>query len=548
MNGESMQQSSHEQHTADARILVVEDSAIQAELMRRFLVKEGFTVDVAAHGKEALDTVHHQAPDLIVTDVAMPEMNGFDFCRAIKADAALQNIPVILLTFLTDPRDLIEGLASGADTYVFKPFEEDDLRVKIQELLRIGVVQEEDEPLKSIEFRYHGDVFTINAGRMRILHYLITTYENAVHQSRERMNAQLALQEANETLAIKRNELEASQALLATRERQQAAVAQLGKEALSDIELSLVLDKTASLVTQTLSVEFCEILESLHDGPLLLRAGSGWDSGMSGHVMVGGGAESLAGYTLLSSRPVVVEDLRAETRFNVPPLLRDHGVVSGVTVVIDGPERPFGVLGVHTKESRKFSQDDINFIQSMANVLSAAVYRIRDEEEIRRLATTDSLTGAVNRLAFNKLLDQSVKHAERHARPFSLMMFELDNLKRVNDSLGHDTGDHVIKSLAALVRSNIRAVDTFARWSGQEFIILLPESDNSTTATLAEKLRNLIAGQEFHKIGRITASFGVTDYAPNDDSTAILKRANDALHRASDAGGNRVSAAATETA
>ena len=545
MDNESTQQSSPEGQAAEARILVVEDSAIQAELMRRFLAKEGFAVDVAANGKEALEAIRRQTPDLIVTDVAMPEMNGFDLCRAVKADEALRNIPIILLTFLTDPRDLIEGLASGADTYVFKPFEEDDLRVKIRLLLSGDAVPAQEDPLKSVEFKYHGDVFSIEAGRQRILHYLITTYENAVHQSRERMTAQIALQEANDTLAIKRDELEASQALLATRERQQAAVAQLGKEALSDIEVSLVFNKTTALVMQTLNVEFCEILESLHDGPLLLRAGAGWDGGLVGHVALGGGGESLAGYTLLASQPVVVDDLRTESRFKVPDLLRDHGVVSGVTVVIAGPERPFGVLGVHTQELRQFSEDDVNFLQAMANVLSAAVYRMRDEEEIRRLATTDNLTGALNRLAFDKTLDQAVRHAQRHERPFSLAMFELDNLKVVNERLGHDAGDHVIMSIAALVRSNIRAVDIFARWDGQEFIILVPEGNDASTSALAEKLRHLMADQDFHKIGRITASFGVTSYAPKDDPASILKRVNAALHQAKEAGGNRVRVMAT---
>jgi len=96
------------------------------------------------------------------------------------------------------------------------------------------------------------------------------------------------------------------------------------------------------------------------------------------------------------------------------------------------------------------------------------------------------------------------------------------------------------------VRSNIRAVDTFARWGGQEFMLLIPENGSAAVATLAEKLRHLMADQEFHKIGQITASFGVTDYEPNDNSAAILRRVNEATHRARDAGGNRVSVAAAK--
>jgi PAS domain S-box-containing protein len=147
------------------------------------------------------------------------------------------------------------------------------------------------------------------------------------------------------------------------------------------------MEEVTALVAQTLGVEFCKILELLPDGKaLLLRAGIGWKNGFVGAATVNAGAESQAGYTLLSNTPVIVEDLQTETRFSGPPLLRDHGVVSGLSVIIPGRDRPFGVLGAHTVKRRVFKPDDVHFLEAVANVLSEAMERNKAEEEIRRSA------------------------------------------------------------------------------------------------------------------------------------------------------------------
>jgi PAS domain S-box-containing protein len=169
------------------------------------------------------------------------------------------------------------------------------------------------------------------------------------------------------------------------RVRQQAVAAELGQRALAGTDLSVLMDEAVVLIAQTLGVEYCKVLELLPDGNfLLLRAGVGWQEGLVGQATVGAGTDSQAGYTLLSSEPVMVEDLRTETRFSGPPLLHEHGVVSGMSVIIHGQDRPFGVLGMHTTARRTFSPDDIHFLQAVANVLAEAVKRQRAEEAVRR--------------------------------------------------------------------------------------------------------------------------------------------------------------------
>lgn len=176
---------------------------------------------------------------------------------------------------------------------------------------------------------------------------------------------------------------------LKVRARQQEAIAYLSQKALFGIDLSVLMDETVNLIAQTLKIEYCKILEllptteELREEPakLLLRAGVGWQAGLVGKATVGGGTDSQAGYTLLTNEPVVVTDLRTETRFNGPPLLHEHGVISGLSVIIAGRSRPWGVLGSHTTRHHIFSQDDIHFFQAAANILAEAIERQRVEAE-----------------------------------------------------------------------------------------------------------------------------------------------------------------------
>ncbi|HHT9154730.1 MAG TPA: protoglobin domain-containing protein, partial [Candidatus Tripitaka sp. YC43] len=172
---------------------------------------------------------------------------------------------------------------------------------------------------------------------------------------------------------------------LKTRAHQQAVVAELGQRALADTELSVLMNEVVARTAETLRVEYCKILELIPDkAVLLLRAGVGWKEGYVGHATVGTETNSQAGYTLFFGRPVVVEDLRTEKRFTGPPLLHDHGVISGMSVIIQGKERPFGVLGAHTTSRRTFTRDDINFLQSTANVLAMAIERKQVEEGLQQ--------------------------------------------------------------------------------------------------------------------------------------------------------------------
>jgi PAS domain S-box-containing protein len=201
---------------------------------------------------------------------------------------------------------------------------------------------------------------------------------------------------------------------LAGRLRQQAIVAELGQYALATPDLQVIMEKTVNLLADSLDVEYTKVLELLPDGKALrLRAGVGWKEGVVGSATVGADANSQAGYTLLSAGPVIVEDLRTEPRFTGPLLLRGHGVVSGMSVIIGGGEQPWGVLGAHTCRRRDFTKDDIQFLQAVANIIAHGIQRERAEEERERLRQLEAELAHINRVSMMGELAASLAHEIR---------------------------------------------------------------------------------------------------------------------------------------
>ena len=209
--------------------------------------------------------------------------------------------------------------------------------------------------------------------------------EQALSQSREELETRVA--ERTAELSTERTNTVVA---LEIRARQQAALAGLSQRALEGAVLATLLDEAVRLVPAILGCEFCKVMELLPTGKaLLLRAGVGWKKGSSGSVQVATGRKSQEGFTLLSNAPVIVEDLRAEKRFRSPRLLFDRHVVSGLSVIIHGRRQPYGVLAAHTTRRRGFTNDDVHFLQSVANVLAAAIERRELEEELLNISSNE---------------------------------------------------------------------------------------------------------------------------------------------------------------
>ncbi|MBV6626921.1 MAG: response regulator [Rivularia sp. (in: Bacteria)] len=171
--------------------------------------------------------------------------------------------------------------------------------------------------------------------------------------------------------------------LLEAKVQQQASLAKLGQSALSNKDISSLMDETVALVAQSLDVEFCHILEILPSGNvMLLRAGVGWNEGLVKLALLSFNDSPTD--ILFTKEPVIIEDLCQETRFNTPTLLKEHGIISGVSVPILGVNKTYAVLGVYTSQKRAFNQDDIYFLQAVANVLSGAIEKILTQTTLRQ--------------------------------------------------------------------------------------------------------------------------------------------------------------------
>ncbi len=190
-----------------------------------------------------------------------------------------------------------------------------------------------------------------------------------------------------ESLQKRATEHETAQRQLVNRAAQQTVVAALGQYALVGSDLNALLNQAAMLVAQTLDVEFCRVHELQSENELLLmRAGVGWKRGVVGSAVEYTSPDTQAGYTLTSGEPLIVNDYREERRIKISPLLLEHGIMSGVTVIIAPRQRAFGVLGVHSSRPRVFTTEEVHFLISAATALALAVERNRAESELQRLA------------------------------------------------------------------------------------------------------------------------------------------------------------------
>ncbi|GEM_PF-1038148 len=184
------------------------------------------------------------------------------------------------------------------------------------------------------------------------------------------------------------------------------------------------------------------------------------------------------------------------------------------------------------------TQDEIGRISRSFNHLLDIAERLLKEKDF--LATTDPLTGIYNRLQFAKVCTEEAERKRRHYAPMALIIFDIDHFKRINDTYGHNVGDDVLKALAKRVLDETRSTDFFGRWGGEEFVLLLREEGCDAAMVTAEKLRHLIVDTEFPTVGKLTCSFGVAAWNPDDTEASLVARADSALYASKDGGRNRV--------
>jgi hypothetical protein len=199
----------HNSNDPPVEILIAEDSPTQAVRLRHILEQQGYRVRHAANGRIALDEAHRNKPTIIISDVVMPEMDGYDLCRHIKEDPGTADIPVILVTTLSDPQDVIRGLECRADNFILKPYDERYLIGRVQFVLLNRDVRKAEQTGMGVEIYFNGQKHFITADRLQILNLLLSTYDAAIQRNKELSRAKGELHRLNGQLEVANKELEA---------------------------------------------------------------------------------------------------------------------------------------------------------------------------------------------------------------------------------------------------------------------------------------------------------------------------------------------------
>jgi two-component system cell cycle response regulator len=449
-----------------ARVLVVDDILSNVKLLEAKLSAEYFEVVTAYNGVEALARVDEHAPDIVLLDVMMPGMDGFEVCRRIKSNPRTAHVPVVMVTALDQPSDRVAGLDAGADDFLTKPVDDAALFARVRSLVRLKMMTDEL--------------------RMR----------ETTGQSMGLLDAADTLQDANPTGRI-----------------------------------LIIEDRPESVAWFAGALEPAHEIASVDTFEEALVRVRGGDYDL---IVISLGMRGFDGLRLCSQLRSIPEAR------NVPILV----------VVTDGDRRKLTQaleMGVNDYLTRPVDRNEL--VARVRTQLRKKRYadRLRRNMQLSlEMAITDQLTGLHNRRYMTSHLDNLLSAAAKASKPLAFVIMDIDYFKAVNDTHGHDVGDEVLREFAHRIGANIRGIDLACRYGGEEFVVVMPETDAAFAYAVAERLRKSIETTPID-ISRapgkvnITISIGIAaSEGENDTADALLRRADQALYSAKRNGRNRV--------
>jgi two-component system cell cycle response regulator len=450
-----------------ARVLVVDDVRANLKLLEVRLSAEYFEVVTAANGPQALEICERGQIDIILLDVMMPGMDGFEVARRLKASPNTHHIPIIMVTALDQPADRVKGLEAGADDFLTKPVNDLALITRVRSLVRLKMVTDElrMRAVTSGEMNLNDQVFAAAGDSGLNGRILVVDDRDSTVQ---KIDTALGRQQ---TIDV---ETDPNQALFRAAD---------GNYDLLMLSLDLRSFDSLRLVGQVRSLDRTRHL------PVLLLTEPG----------------------------------------NEARLMRGLDLGANDYIARTG-DRNEMIARVRTQIRRKRYTE-----------------KLRDNvQSSMELAVTDPLTSLYNRRYMESHVGTLVERSASRGKSLSVLILDIDYFKSINDSYGHDAGDDVLREFAERLKASIRGIDLACRYGGEEFVVVMPDTDIGVAATVAERIRRRIAGEPF-PINRgarsieVTISIGIAArVGPDDTAQMILKRADEALYRAKRDGRNRV--------
>jgi two-component system, cell cycle response regulator len=449
-----------------ARILVVDDIAANVKLLDARLSAEYFDVLTARNGRDALAICERGECDVVLLDVMMPGLDGFEVCRQLKTNPATHHIPVVMVTALDQASDRVRGLDAGADDFLTKPVSDVALVARVRSLARLKLMTDEL--------------------RMRAVTSKEIGIQNPEHE----------------------------------------AVSDRGRQG----RILLIDDRSASYerMAAMLNDEHAVEIDSDPNDALFRAAEGDYDL-----VIVSLSLKNFDGLRLCSQ-------LRSLDRTrNVPILAISEG--DSNARLVRGLE-----IGINDYLMRPIDKNEL--LARVRTQIRKKRYteRLRDNVQLSiEMAITDPLTGLYNRRYMESHLGSLLEQAVSRKKPLTVLVLDIDYFKAINDTHGHDAGDDVLREFSFRIKKSIRGIDLACRYGGEEFVVVMPETDITVATMAAERLRRRVATEPFpiqdgSRSIEVTISIGISALGRDDTAANILKRADAALYRAKRDGRNRV--------
>lgn len=476
------------------KILLVEDSETQLKFLREGLLQNGFEVETASNGSEAYKKVYSCTPDIVVSDIVMPAIDGYQLCRMLKNVEETKKIPVILLTVLENKIDNFWGKKAGAQLFLSKSIDIKELVSSINATVRRYPV--------SAEYKTE-----------------LASKDGVDNSAQTRLNAIL-----NELLlkSMFSNEFRNLSDFL---NYERIMVEKLFSLLSSFVEYHVAGVYFASPDDFAENIVYLDTLGRNLSKNLLSDVSYDFFRKMEEHKNIKNSKFEVVRMILGKELDYEFGDLSSKI---IIPLIFDKKLIGGICF--------------YSRQEIDYSS--FKYFDIMISELLAIFKMKYQYTEKEFMSVLDGLTGLYNRRQFEISLEQEYNRTKRHPSDFSLAILDIDFFKKVNDTYGHQYGDYVLKTVADLMKQSFRKTDLLYRYGGEELIMIMPETNIEGALIPVQRLRRMVEEYDFIYNGvkaKVTVSIGLTmNYQNLNTSADILKSADEALYRAKEEGRNRV--------